>query len=107
MYWELWHRPSGNLIADFDGLSDGLAFVARELGAGGEAAVREWELLRTDGETPPLREEDLVVTALVVLDTAPTDRSVVERLAERIALRLQHYEGQVEQLERRLAAMRG
>ena len=48
MSWELWSDRGGNLIEDFDTLSDALAFAWGEIAAGGEAQVRGWSLL--DGE---------------------------------------------------------
>jgi hypothetical protein len=66
-YWELWHRRSGNMIADFYTLEGGLAFVAHELAAGGLSAVLEWELLCSEPGTPPLQDNALVRAAQVLL----------------------------------------
>ena len=106
MHWELWHRKSGNMIDDFDTLSDGLAFVAEELAAGGHGAVLEWELLSSDEGVSPLQDQDLVLAALVAQGNSAPVLQPPTPLAERVARRFQDLEEQVRELQKQLAAAR-
>jgi hypothetical protein len=107
MHWELWHRKSGNMIDDFATLSDGLDFVAGELASGGHKAVLGWELISSEEGVPSLRDEDLVLTAMVAQGNVQTSQLAPTPLAERIAHRFQQYEEHVQALERQLAAASG
>lgn len=106
MYWELWHCKSSNMITDFGTLEEGLAFVADELEAGGEAAVVEWQLLASEIGVPPIEGEDLVLTAAATRTSMPADLQPSQALAERLAQRIQGYKQRVRQLEKQIAVMK-